>query len=124
MLISREGRAYRHAVAAADAGAHRFDADRLDVQIVVQPPDRRRRDLDNILKAPLDAMQAAGVYADDSQIDRLLIERGAVVRDGRLLVRIHPVVQFIMPDADDVEWARRQFERVMHPDFRGCSPTG
>ena len=33
------------------------------------PPDRRRRDLDNLYKCLFDALGHAGVYEDDSQID-------------------------------------------------------
>ena len=48
---------------------------RLSVLINAYPPDRRKRDLDNILKSLLDALQHARVYPDDSQIDRLTIIR-------------------------------------------------
>jgi Holliday junction resolvase RusA-like endonuclease len=44
------------------------------LSIVAHPPNRRKRDLDNLLKAPLDAMAHAGVYDDDGQIVRLSIE--------------------------------------------------
>ncbi len=49
--------------------------ERLSVFIEAYPPDRRRRDLDNILKSLLDSLQHAGIYADDSQIDQLFIQR-------------------------------------------------
>lgn len=49
--------------------------DRLKVTIIAYPPDRRKRDLDNLLKALLDSLQHSGVYPDDSQIDELTIER-------------------------------------------------
>lgn len=71
VLISREGRDYRAAVAQAVAGAATFGAKRIAVSVHASPPDRRRRDLDNLGKACLDALQAAGLYADDSQIDQL-----------------------------------------------------
>ena len=48
---------------------------RLSVEIKIYPPDKRRRDIDNIAKATLDAMQYAGIYQDDNQIDRLTLIR-------------------------------------------------
>jgi crossover junction endodeoxyribonuclease RusA len=52
------------------------------------PPDRRRRDLDNIQKPVLDALEHAGVYEDDSQIDLLVTCRREVVPGGRILVMV------------------------------------
>lgn len=94
MLISREGRAYRLAVVDRII-RHRSlripCAGRLAVSIVASPPDRRRRDLDNLLKAPLDALAHADVYQDDEQIDSLTIERGPLVPDGELRVCVQEV---------------------------------
>ena len=91
-LISREGRRYRERVTAALAALGlRPMAGPLAVEVHVFPPDRRRRDLDNTQKALLDALQHAGVYGDDSQIDRLTIERGPPVPGGRAVVRIEAV---------------------------------
>lgn len=39
-----------------------------DIEIHVVPPDRRRRDKDNLEKVVLDAITLAGVWADDSLI--------------------------------------------------------
>ena len=47
-----------------------------------------RRDLDNLLKALLDALQHAGLYEDDTQAESILIERGAVVQGGAVAVNI------------------------------------
>ena len=89
-LISKAGREYRRAVCeiAARSNWPRHGAARLRVSVWVQPPDRRRRDLDNISKSVLDALTHAGVWDDDSQIDALHIERAVVCPGGRLLVVI------------------------------------
>jgi|SRR5271154_1691607 len=53
-----------------------FDADaRLGLSIIAYPPDKRKRDLDNLFKALLDSLEHAGVFFNDNQIDRLYIER-------------------------------------------------
>lgn len=90
-LISEKGRQYRDAVVrllAQTGNAYGFSAEaRLQVQIEAWMPDKRRRDLDNVLKAALDALTHAGVYPDDSQIDSLTITRAPTV-GGMLKVRI------------------------------------
>lgn len=90
-LLSEEGRVYRKA--AADAClvaklAGKQIPDRLALRLVVQAPDRRARDLDNTVKAVQDALTHAGVWLDDSQIDRLLVERGPVVKGGMVSVTV------------------------------------
>lgn len=62
--------------------------DRLQVTIDAFPPNRQRRDLDNILKPVLDALRKARVYGDDSQIDALTVRRCDPVKDGRIGVSI------------------------------------
>lgn len=95
VLISAAGRDYRKAVQVASifAGVRRQppSLDRLAVRITAYPPDRRHRDLDNLLKAPLDALTHAGWWRDDSQIDELQITRGEVVALGAIFVGIAPV---------------------------------
>jgi crossover junction endodeoxyribonuclease RusA len=89
-LISAEGRVFREQVM-RNAQAERwpsFNPDqRLSVRILAYMPDKRRRDLDNLLKSALDALTHAGVWADDSQIDSLLIERAATL-GGMLKVEV------------------------------------
>jgi crossover junction endodeoxyribonuclease RusA len=93
-LISRGGRAFRQAVCSILA-AHgvRPLAGPLQLEVVVFPPDRRRRDIDNVQKALLDALQHGGAYADDSQIVRLSIEKGQPIDGGLTVVRIHKVLE-------------------------------
>ena len=92
MLISREGRRFRDRVqrALAAAGVRPMNGD-LAVRIEVYPPDRRRRDIDNVQKALLDALQHGGAYHDDSQIVKLSTEKQTPVPGGRVIVRIESV---------------------------------
>ncbi len=88
-LISRGGRRYRRdVVALLAAGRAAPLRGRLELVVHVFPPDGRRRDLDNLQKALCDALQHAGVYADDCQIDRLDVHRGPVVPGGKVVVQI------------------------------------
>ena len=88
-LISREGRRFRQHVLALLAARRVQPLDGpLAVEVEVHPPDNRRRDIDNVQKALLDALQHAGVYADDSQVVRLAIQKCPPVPGGKTLVRI------------------------------------
>jgi len=88
-LISAEGRRYRKRVASAlSLYSMAPMTGSVDVFINVHPPDRRRRDLDNILKALLDALEHGGVYANDSQIDVLEIVRSEIIPGGKVVVHL------------------------------------
>jgi crossover junction endodeoxyribonuclease RusA len=96
MIISKAGREYRKEVRSTYgvlSGQAFKEHDRLDVVIEAYPPDRRRRDLDNVLKAILDGMgyQGACIYPDDSQIDRLTIIRKPPVKGGYVDVWIDSI---------------------------------
>lgn len=92
MVLSREGRAYRREACARLAAlrAPRIDGP-LRVVIMLHPPDRRKRDVDNALKALLDALQHGGVIADDSQIVDLRVAKGAVAPGGRADIEIREI---------------------------------
>lgn len=90
-LISREGRTFRRNVCAllGGGGPRKPPAGgRIALCMDAFPPDRRIRDLDNLQKPALDALQHANIYEDDSQIDLLLTRRREVVADGRLAVEV------------------------------------
>ena len=55
---------------------------KIAVTINVFPPDKRKRDIDNILKCLLDAMEYANVYENDNQIDMLTVIRRQRVPNG------------------------------------------
>ena len=87
MLISKDGRKYRARVAKELEGVEQMPG-RLAVEIHAFPPDRRRRDLDNIQKSLLDSIEHAGVIEDDSNVDYLLTIRKRIVQDGNVTVHI------------------------------------
>jgi crossover junction endodeoxyribonuclease RusA len=90
VLVSREGRDYRRAVAVALFGCGAMTGP-LAVDVLARPPDRRRRDLDNLCKSLLDAMQHAGAYGDDSQVvDLRLRWREPKRPGGEVWVRVRP----------------------------------
>jgi len=66
----------------------KFGNQRLEISITLYPPDRRIRDIDNVIKSTLDALVSADAFEDDSLIDVLLIQRGELVKGGKALVTI------------------------------------
>ena len=74
-------------VGATEGGKPRSMSGRLSLHVVARPPDARRRDLDNTLKALQDAL-AESLGFDDSQIDELTVVRGEQVAGGQVVVTI------------------------------------
>lgn len=96
-LISREGRTFNKNVCALLAGSPGDSGNgprkpptggRIALCMDAYPPDRRRRDLDNLQKPVLDAIERAGAYKDDGQIDLLVTRRREVVSNGELQVQV------------------------------------
>ena len=87
VLISREGREYRHRLAMVVVlrGKAKPLAGALYLNLTLHPPDKRRRDIDGPLKALLDALTHAHVWEDDSQVRDLHIRFGNVVKGGRVV---------------------------------------
>ena len=73
VLVSRAGRLFRKKVKAIalENGIIPFSG-AVSLTVDLYPPDRRRRDIDNAGgKAILDALQEAGLFADDAQVKHL-----------------------------------------------------
>lgn len=64
----------------------------ISMQVHAYPPDDKKRDLDNILKALCDSLVKGGLLQDDSQISRLFIERCSIIAKGQVIVRIEELV--------------------------------
>ena len=87
VLISRAGRKYRMMCVSRLGGQNRLSG-AVSLSLECYPPDRRRRDLDNLLKCLQDSITAAGVLEDDSQIRRLQMEMLEPIEGGLVHVRL------------------------------------
>lgn len=87
-FVTAEGVRFREAVRAVALGR----VERMDGPVILrlraEPPDNRRRDLDNVMKALLDGLQHGGVYADDSQVKRIEAEMFEPVAGGKVIVTV------------------------------------
>lgn len=72
-----------------ESGLVLLEAD-LQIKVTFCPPDKRRRDLDNLyatFKAYQDGIFEA-LRMDDSLIDRVILQRGETVKDGCVIVEL------------------------------------
>jgi crossover junction endodeoxyribonuclease RusA len=63
----------------------------LKINIEAYPPDRRKRDIDNILKSLLDSVQSGDVFNDDSQIIELSIRKNPPSEGGHVHLFIQEI---------------------------------
>lgn len=88
-VISEQGRRFRAQVKDIAWALHLpVIAGPCEVSIAAYMPDKRRRDIDNLLKATLDALVHAAVIEDDSNIHDLRIIRAGHEPGGYLLVTV------------------------------------
>ena len=91
-FLGKKGKEFREAVIIAVYNAkQRGLAGRLHMEVYLYPPDKRKRDIDNVLKPLLDAMEHAGCYENDSQIDKLCVTRKNVISGGYCEVEIKSI---------------------------------
>jgi crossover junction endodeoxyribonuclease RusA len=91
-FISAEGRKFKEDVVAyvIDNNVEKLGDAPLDVYIGLHPRDKRKTDIDNRIKACLDALQDAGVYDDDSQVENLFVSRLEPQKGGSCVVLLVP----------------------------------
>ena len=92
-ILSKAGRQFKADVSKCVIAQKvpKLGISRLKVLIYLHPKDRRKIDLDNRLKACLDALQNAGVFDDDEQIDHLTIQRATIKSGGGATVAIEVI---------------------------------
>lgn len=91
-ILSKKGRLYREAALAEllTQDRRKFRG-RIDIEIRLKMPDKRRRDIDNTLKAIFDIMTHAHIWDDDEQVDRLLVIRDGFAPGGLALLVIKEI---------------------------------
>ena len=89
VIVSAPAMEYRRVVASMVSKDAVFNAtDRVTALLATYPPDRRKRDLDNVLKVIFDALEKAGVYPDDNQIETIFAIRQQVSKPGYVMLRL------------------------------------
>lgn len=89
-FLSANYKAFLNDVALVVAGTRLADptVDGYYVTLRVAPPDRRKRDLDNVVKPVFDALTRCCVWSDDCYVNRLLVERAEPVKNGQVIVHV------------------------------------
>ena len=89
-ILSKGGRDYKQAVQeyVTQNALPKLGNQRLAAIIKIYPRDKRAIDLDNRLKALFDSLQDAGLFNDDSQFDRIYINRGVIKKGGGCTITI------------------------------------
>ena len=93
-FISKEGVAFTKEVdlIVKQSGAKSFGENRVAMSVMIHPRSKRKFDLDNTLKAILDALMKADMYNDDSQIDYIEIARGEAVPKGAAVIHLYDFI--------------------------------
>lgn len=87
---NEKAKAYKTAISeyVAEYRVPKFEDAKIALIVWAYPPDRRKRDISNLLKIIEDSLQDAGVFNDDFNIDFIEIERGEIKKGGGLVVMI------------------------------------
>ena len=85
--ICAEGKAYRQEVCLRRPKGEMILTP-VSVSILAHPPDRKRRDLDNILKCIMDSLAHAQIYKDDFQVEELHVYRKEARKPGCVKVTV------------------------------------
>jgi len=100
-IISRKGRQFREQILAECVEQLNEPprlADHVRLVVCLHPPDRRIRDLDNYMKALLDALTHAELWEDDSLVDQLEVYRGSIMKNGQTRIQVTEAGPVLPPD--------------------------
>lgn len=83
---------YKHSMPSEWLKFASSDTISFEVRVYLYPPNTCRYDLDNRLKVLFDGLVRAKVIADDSQITRLFVEKMENIENGKVVVKIAPIL--------------------------------
>lgn len=92
MYLAKQVREYRKQVWAITFNKAKFEKSKVRLEIKMFPPDKRRRDADNIAKAILDSLTHAGVIEDDFHVHQLYIEKCEKFEGGKVELMIREIL--------------------------------
>ncbi len=88
VYVTKQAQAYRMAVKCEVLKkSERFDG-YVDVDMVIFPPDKRKRDIDNICKVVWDALTLAGLWKDDRMIRNLHVSVKEPAKPGFIRMEV------------------------------------
>ena len=102
--ISKRGRKYADDVASAvreQLGGLKIH-EHVELTVILYPPDKRTRDLDNHMKALQDALTKCELWEDDAQIDQLRVFRGEILRGGKVACMVRNAGMVIPEMLEDI----------------------
>lgn len=91
VFLRPEIKTYRKEVWAALFNKPKFGKSKVHLEVKLFPPSNRIMDIDNPIKALLDAIQHAGTIDDDSQIKKLTVEKLDVKKGGEIEIIIKEI---------------------------------
>jgi len=87
LITTPNGELYKKSLWEYIRKVHNIDYD-VHVSITLCPKTKAKYDVDNFLKALLDGLTECKLWLDDSQVASLYVEKGEVVKGGKVFVKI------------------------------------
>jgi len=89
-ILSRKGRSYKKEamVYLYEQAVPKGGEGPYSIYIRVRPPDKRKRDIDNLIKPLLDSLVEYGAISDDSEVVDLRIQKFNPIKAGSVEVLI------------------------------------
>jgi crossover junction endodeoxyribonuclease RusA len=87
LITTPDGEKYKKSLWQHIGKVYNIDYD-VHVSITLYPKTKAKYDVDNFLKALLDGLTECKVWLDDSQVASLYVEKGEVVKGGKVFVKI------------------------------------